>query len=381
MTPSAWVSRFTSLIRPGGLVLDLAAGAGRHTRLLLDRGYRVRAVDREVTALRGLAGPRCEVVELDLETGESWPLGSGYDAIVVTRYLHRPLLPAIAAALAPRGSVIYETFAQGNERFGRPRDPEFLLRPGELLDAFAGLTIVAFEQGEITLPRPAVIQRIAATADPSGRLPVLDKVAAATSNAVMSGPAEKLMLLDEFVAWEREQPERYEYANFVVRMMTGGSLDHSTIASNLRAALQEKPRGTGCLAFRGDAKVIANQTVRYPDLSVTCSPISGSDDIVPDPVVIIEIVSPSTEREDRGRKKFDYFATPSVRQYAIVEQDERRIDLYTRTDAAWIDEVVTGDAVLNLSAVGVAIPLDAIYEDMELDATRRRADGAPAPAA
>ena len=102
---------------------------------------------------------------------------------------------------------------------------------------------------------------------------------------------------------------------------------------------------------------------------------------MPDPVVVIEIVSPSTEREDRGRKKFDYFATPSIRQYAIIEQDERLIDLYTRTETGWTDEIVTGDAVLNLSSIGVEIALDAIYEDTELDATRRPADETPAPAA
>ena len=114
---------------------------------------------------------------------------------------------------------------------------------------------------------------------------------------------------------------------------------------------------------------------------MTCSPIHGGDDIVPAPVVVIEIISPSTEREDRGRKKLDYFATPSIRHYAIVEQDERWIDLYTPTDAGWIDEIITGDAVLSFSAIGVEISLDAIYEDTELDATRRRADEAPAPAA
>jgi hypothetical protein len=99
-------------------------------------------------------------------------LGSGYDGIVVTNYLHRPLLPVLAEALAPGGVVIYETFAAGNERFGRPSNPDFLLHPGELLEAFAALTVIAFEQGELSLPRPAVIQRIAAIAGPLGRLPV-----------------------------------------------------------------------------------------------------------------------------------------------------------------------------------------------------------------
>jgi Uma2 family endonuclease len=197
----------------------------------------------------------------------------------------------------------------------------------------------------------------------------------------MSTAAEKPMSLDEFLAWERDQPERHEFDGFVITAMTGGSLDHSTIASNLRAALSAKLRGSGCMAFRGDAKVIANGAVRYPDLSVTCSPITGRDDIVPEPVLIIEVVSPSTERLDRGHKKLDYFATPSVRQYTIIAQDERLVDLYTRSEAGWINEVVTGEALLNLSSVGVELSLDTVYEDTELDATRRPAGGAPAPAA
>lgn len=169
--PSAWVRRFAPLIRGGGRILDLAAGGGRHTRLLLDMGFRVTAVDRDIDGLRGFAGGNCEVRAVDFETGEPWSLGGSYDGIVVTNYLHRPLLAPIAAALAPGGIVIYETFMRGNERHGRPSDPDFLLCPGELLDAFAGLTIVAFEQGEVTQPRPAVIQRVAVVHGSPRRLP------------------------------------------------------------------------------------------------------------------------------------------------------------------------------------------------------------------
>jgi SAM-dependent methyltransferase len=168
---SAWVRRFAPLIRRGGRVLDLAAGSGRHTRLLLESGFAVCAVDRDTSALLPLAGTGCEVRRIDLETGAPWAFGNGYDGIVVTDYLHRPLLPAIAQALAAGGALIYETFARGNERFGRPHNPDFLLHPGELLDAFGTLTVVAFEQGEVSTPRPAVIQRIAAVAGPLGRLP------------------------------------------------------------------------------------------------------------------------------------------------------------------------------------------------------------------
>jgi len=168
---SAWVKRFVPLIRRGGRVLDLAAGSGRHTRLLLESGFAVCAVDRDISALLPLAASGCELQQFDLETGATWQLGTGYDGIVVTNYLHRPLLQAIAQALAPGGVLIYETFARGNEQFAHPHNPDFLLRPGELLEAFAMLTVFAFEQGEISVPRPAVIQRITAVAGPVGRLP------------------------------------------------------------------------------------------------------------------------------------------------------------------------------------------------------------------
>jgi hypothetical protein len=112
---------------------------------------------------------------IDLETGDPkttiGQLGGGYDGIVVTNYLHRPLLRPLAAALAPGGALIYETFMVGNERFGRPRNPDFLLRPGEWLEAFAALGVVAFEQGEVAQPRPAMVQRIVAIAGPVGVLP------------------------------------------------------------------------------------------------------------------------------------------------------------------------------------------------------------------
>src|SRR5438105_3161128 len=184
--------------------------------------------------------------------------------------------------------------------------------------------------------------------------------------------AEQLMSLDEFLAWERDQPEKHEYAGGVITMMTGASLAHATITMNLAFALRQGLRGTGCRPFANDAKVIAESSVRYPDVVVTCSPVRGTDDIVPEPVLIIEVISPSTEREDRGRKKFDYFATPSIQQYAIVEQDARRVDLYTRTGASWTDEIVEGNSVLKLPPIGVEISLDTVYEDTELDATRPR---------
>jgi Uma2 family endonuclease len=149
---------------------------------------------------------------------------------------------------------------------------------------------------------------------------------------------------------------------------------------NIAFALRQSLRGSGCRPFTNDAKVLAGGSVRYPDITVTCTPFGGKDDIVPDPILVIEVISPTTEREDRGRKKFDYFATYSIRQYALVEQDARRVDLYTRAGTEWTNEVVEGSAVLKLSSIGVEMSLDAIYEDTELDAIRLRESGRQAPA-
>jgi SAM-dependent methyltransferase len=155
-------------------VLDLAAGSGRHTALLRDRGYRVLAVDRDTGVLgRRFAGdPVVEIRSLDLEDGGPWTLGQGFDGIVVANYFHRPLFAPMIDALARGGAVLYETFMLGNERFGRPSNPDFLLRPGELLAAFgAALTVVAFEQGIVDEPRPAALQRIAVVKGPPTVLP------------------------------------------------------------------------------------------------------------------------------------------------------------------------------------------------------------------
>lgn len=163
---SAWVRRFADRIPAGGPVLDLAAGGGRHTRFLRGRGHPVTAVDRDVTGLADLQeDPAVTILAGDLENDRPWPLGDHrFAGVVVTNYLHRPLLPPIVAAVAPGGCLIYETFAVGNECFGKPSNPAFLLRPGELLEAVRGrLTVIAYENLEVAEPRPAVVQRIAAT--------------------------------------------------------------------------------------------------------------------------------------------------------------------------------------------------------------------------
>ena len=159
---SAWVLRFLHLIPTGGRVLDLACGKGRHTRLLADHGYRVTAADIDVSGLADLGNdPRIEIREIDLETGEQPFVGERFAAILICNYLHRPHFAWLADILEPNGLLLIDTFAQGNEVYGRPQNPDFLLAPGELLSAFATrLQIVAYEHGLEFLPRPAVRQRI-----------------------------------------------------------------------------------------------------------------------------------------------------------------------------------------------------------------------------
>ncbi len=171
--PSRWVARFAPLI-PSGEVLDLACGGGRHSRWLAGLGHAVLAVDRDPAALQATAGERIRTLQFDLERDGAehepgWPLQpSRYAGIVVTHYLHRPLLPALLASLVPGGVLIYETFALGNGQFGKPSNPAFLLAPGELLRLAGGATqmrVVAYEDGHVTDPAPAMIQRICCRRD------------------------------------------------------------------------------------------------------------------------------------------------------------------------------------------------------------------------
>ena len=168
-SPSDWVQRFAYLIPPGARVLDVAAGRGRHARFLAARGAQVLALDRDADALSGLADvPRVTTQVADLEA-DTWPLAdTRFNAIVVVHYLHRALLPQLRGALDEGGVMLYETFARGNEVYGRPRNPDFLLAPGELLDWAArtpALTVIAFEQGALQRgTETVVVQRLAAVA-------------------------------------------------------------------------------------------------------------------------------------------------------------------------------------------------------------------------
>jgi len=163
-TPSPWVARFAPRIPRSGKVLDVACGAGRHSRLLVGLGYAVLAVDIDLSRLGNVAEmPGVATLQADLENAP-WPLeGQRFAGIIVTNYLHRPLFPKLLASLLPDGVLIYETFARGNERFGKPSNPDFLLLPGELLSVInARMRILAYEDLDVDTPKPAAVQRICA---------------------------------------------------------------------------------------------------------------------------------------------------------------------------------------------------------------------------
>jgi len=158
--PSAWLQRWAHLIPHPSRVLDVACGAGRHMRWLAAQGHTVQGVDRHPEAV-ALAQAYGEVTCADIENGP-WPFaGQTFDCLVVTHYLWRPLWPTLLQSVAPGGLLIYETFAAGNESVGKPSRPDFLLQPGELLQATQGLRTIAYEDGFESAP-DRFVQRIVA---------------------------------------------------------------------------------------------------------------------------------------------------------------------------------------------------------------------------
>lgn len=165
LAPSLWVDRWLDGVKPRGSVLDIACGGGRHMRLALARGHRVTGVDRDLSRVRDLNGNKdVELMEADLESGGAFPpQGRLFDGVIVANYLWRPILRDIIRCVADDGVLIYETFGRGQERYGKPSNPDFLLVGNELLDAVSRfLLILAFEQGKVEGRRPRIVHRIAA---------------------------------------------------------------------------------------------------------------------------------------------------------------------------------------------------------------------------
>ncbi len=170
--------------------------------------------------------------------------------------------------------------------------------------------------------------------------------------------------MKEFLAFEAAEPERYEFVGGVVRMATGGSAAHSAIKGNVVFALDEALRRTPCRAYISDLKVLTPTAVIYPDVLVACRPLAADDDRLPDPTVVGEVLSPASETFDRIYKWREYQRIASLRHYVLIEQKERRLEVWSRTDAGW--ELVTvepPDDAIALDAIGTALSLEAVYRD------------------
>jgi len=181
----------------------------------------------------------------------------------------------------------------------------------------------------------------------------------------MDQALRKPMSLSEFLAWERRQELRFEFDGCQPIALTGGKVEHSVIATNLVRALEDRLRGTPCRAFRGDLKIIVDGRVRYPDAMVTCSPVPRATDIIPNLVVVFEVISASTAVTDRVAKNREYRATPSIRHYVMLEQTAQAATMFSRSDNDWIGHLVTGEAVLSFPEIGVDLPLADLYAGIE----------------
>jgi Uma2 family endonuclease len=165
-----------------------------------------------------------------------------------------------------------------------------------------------------------------------------------------------------FLAWERRQALRYEFDGSQPVAMTGGSVEHSVIATNLVRALEDRLRGGACRAFRGDVKILVADQVRYPDAMVTCTPVPRGTDVIPNPVVVFEVLSPSTAVTDRIAKNREYRATPSIQRHVLVEQAEMAATVFTREGEDWVGRVVSGETTISLPEIGVELPLGPLYD-------------------
>jgi len=184
----------------------------------------------------------------------------------------------------------------------------------------------------------------------------------------MSSALPKPLALAGFLVWERARELRFEFDGFQPVAMTGGSIAHSVIATNVVRALQDRLRGSPCRAFRGDLKILAAGRVRYPDAVVTCSPVANDADIVPEPVVVFEVLSASTASTDRITKNEEYRATPSIRRYVMLEQTAPAATVFSREGEDWVGHLAIGPAAtLALPEIGIELPLAELYAGIEAD--------------
>jgi Uma2 family endonuclease len=178
------------------------------------------------------------------------------------------------------------------------------------------------------------------------------------------------MTLDEFLDWESRQELKYEFDGFQPVGMTGGTAAHAVIQRNLIGLLFNRLRGSACQVFGSGLKNLVAGSIRYPDAFIVCSPVSGRDLVAEEPVVVFEILSPSTSATDRIEKNREYRQTPSIQRYVILEQTRPAATIYARADGRWIADVLVGDAELALPEVGVTLSLSELYEGIDLPQDR-----------
>jgi Uma2 family endonuclease len=188
----------------------------------------------------------------------------------------------------------------------------------------------------------------------------------------------KPMTLAEFLEWEERQPMRYEFDGVGPVAMTGGTYGHSTIQGNLATVLGGRLRGKRCRFHGSHLKFqVAEGHVRYPDGMVVCSPVERTATVVYDPVVVFEVLSPSTARDDRIVKAREYQATPSVQRYVMLEQDGVSATVYARSGETWTHEILIADSILSLPEIDVELPLAELYDGIVFE-TEQDADRTPA---
>ena len=179
----------------------------------------------------------------------------------------------------------------------------------------------------------------------------------------MPEPLPKPWTIEDFLAWEAQQEERYEFIDGRIIGMVGGTVAHTIIKSNVYGALRDKLKGKRCRALTEGLKVVTATGSHYPDATVTCADLSPGDDQLREPVVIVEVLSRTTADRDRGAKWVNYQEVASLRHYVLVAQDRRRIDLFSRSGTRWTFEVVWPPQSIDLPAIGIVLTFDEIYED------------------
>jgi Uma2 family endonuclease len=195
----------------------------------------------------------------------------------------------------------------------------------------------------------------------------------------MSAVLQRRMSLAEFLAWEEKQELRYEFNGFQPVAMTGGTLGHETIAGTLRALLYQRLRGKPCRLWGPTTKIEVQGRIRYPDAHVNCTPVSPGDTIVPEPVVVFEVLSPSTSRTDRIEKLREYQATASIQRYVILEQDSIAATVFSRMGADWIARALTDGDVLQMPEIGIELGLAEIYADVDFGSADEAGAVSPPP--